>query len=117
MSGTYLGAEIVSDLRGTPYAGFGPAQWALEFIGSYGQIDGAHHKQWVLDQVARILHDTDVVVKKASWDAGANVRTFEYRISTGEPSASYLAWVAEQKRGDAEAGEEDDYDYDEGIAP
>jgi hypothetical protein len=28
---------------------------ALTFIEMYGGVDGAHHKQWVLDQVARAL--------------------------------------------------------------
>ena len=28
---------------------------AMEFISRYGYIDGGHHKQWVLDQVARVL--------------------------------------------------------------
>ena len=28
---------------------------ALELIGQYGGVDGSHHKDWVLDQVARIL--------------------------------------------------------------
>ncbi len=28
---------------------------ALDLIGSYGGTDGAHHKQWVLDQVVRVL--------------------------------------------------------------
>lgn len=28
---------------------------ALHFINEYGGIDGAHHKQWVLDQVVRVL--------------------------------------------------------------
>lgn len=28
---------------------------ATELIHRYGGIDGAHHKQWVLDQVMRIL--------------------------------------------------------------
>jgi hypothetical protein len=28
---------------------------ALEIIHLYGGIDGAHHKQWVLDQVVRAL--------------------------------------------------------------
>jgi hypothetical protein len=30
---------------------------ALELIYRYGDIDGDHHKQWVLDQVVRILSD------------------------------------------------------------
>jgi hypothetical protein len=28
---------------------------AVELIAQYGWIDGAHHKQWVLDQVLRAL--------------------------------------------------------------
>ena len=28
---------------------------ALDLILRYGGIDGAHHKQWVLDQVVRLL--------------------------------------------------------------
>lgn len=28
---------------------------AVELIGEYGYIDGGHHKQWLLDQVARVL--------------------------------------------------------------
>lgn len=32
---------------------------ALEVIAACGMVDGEHHKQWVLDQVARALADTD----------------------------------------------------------
>lgn len=28
---------------------------AIEFIAEWGTVDGAHHKQWVVDQVMRIL--------------------------------------------------------------
>jgi hypothetical protein len=28
---------------------------AMVLIECYGQIDGSHHKAWVLDQVARVL--------------------------------------------------------------
>lgn len=34
-------------------------QKALDFIFQYGGFDGSHHKQWVLDQVVRILTETD----------------------------------------------------------
>ena len=44
---------------------------ALDIIHCYGGIDGAHHKQWVLDQVVRAL--------------------------TGD---EYAAWVARQKDGE-----------------
>lgn len=32
-------------------------QDALDVIEQYGQIDGAHHKAWVIDQVVRALTD------------------------------------------------------------
>jgi hypothetical protein len=32
---------------------------ALNIIERYGQIDGSHHKTWVIDQVARILLGDD----------------------------------------------------------
>lgn len=95
----YLGEELVTDLTGTDYEGFTPTQWALEYIFRYGQIDGDHHKTWVLDQVARILCGTPVIVKKASWDLGA-AKQIEYRHDTAEkPSAKYVAWVASQTPG------------------
>ncbi len=34
-------------------------QEALYFIAKYGGFDGGHHKQWVLDQVVRILTKTE----------------------------------------------------------
>jgi len=30
---------------------------AVEMIENHGANDGGHHKQWVLDQLMRILHD------------------------------------------------------------
>ena len=32
---------------------------ALEFAWSYGQIDGNHHKMWVIDQMVRALCGSD----------------------------------------------------------
>ncbi len=43
----------------------------------YGQIDGAHHKMWVIDQIVRILtkNQYDAVIKVSNgdeyeWDVG-----------------------------------------------
>ena len=30
---------------------------SLRLLNEYGYVDGSHHKQWVLDQLARILAD------------------------------------------------------------
>lgn len=43
---------------------------AIEFIFEYGNIDGGHHKQWTLDQVARILAGDDYERLVASYKNG-----------------------------------------------
>lgn len=108
----YLGERVI-DVKETKYKDYSPQDWVIHYIESYGQIDGSHHKQWVMDQVVRILKGTPVIVRLAEWDNGLK----ELRVKTGEPSAEYLKWVEEMKGKFDE--EEDDYlyDYDEGIAP
>ena len=78
-------------------------EYATDYLSEYSYIDGSHHKQWLIDQVARILMGTPVNVVEASWDNGHK----ELRYSTGEPSKKYLDWIG------------DDIDNDEatGIAP
>jgi hypothetical protein len=104
----YLGEEIV-DIHKTEFAMFSQQDWALHWIQRYGGIDGAHHKDWVLDQVVRILNGTKVIVSLAKWSNGQE----EYRFRLSEPTKQYLDWVESTKCGDD--GEE--YGYDEGIAP
>jgi hypothetical protein len=60
---------------------------ALDLIIQYGGTDGSHHKQWVLDQVVRIL--------------------------VGDEE-SYEGWLEEYQ--DGESGPHT-YEWDEGIAP
>ena len=109
----YLGTELVTDLTNTPYAGYTSIQWALVFIESYGQIDGAHHKTWVIDQVTRILKGTPVVVNIARWENGQ----VEYRFHTGDVSPMYERWVIDMKGDYDEVNEEYEYSYDDGCAP
>ena len=106
----YLGETTVKQ-KDTPYSSYTPLDWAMKYIGNYGQIDGGHHKLWVLDQVARILMGTPILLKLAKWDNGQ----CEYRYDTGKPSKAYLDWVEDMK-GDIVDGE-DEYGYDKGIAP
>lgn len=108
----YLGETEIKSLVGTPYEGCGPTEWAMKFIEAYGQIDGSHHKQWVLDQVARILKGTPIDLVLAKWDNGQQ----EYRFSTGEPSQAYLDWVKEML-GEVDEDGQSEYGYDEGCAP
>lgn len=105
----YLG-EIILDIKDTEFKDYTNADWALYFIERYGGYDGAHHKDWVLDQAARCLKGTPVIIKQARWKNG----TKNWRINTDEPSKEYLDWVIEMK--DGEDGP-DTYSYEEGIAP
>ena len=105
----YLGETIVEQ-KDTKFKDYDRGAWAMYFLECYGGIDGAHHKDWVLDQMARAMKGTSIIIKLAKWSNGQQ----EYRISTGEPSEEYLAWVKEMCAG--EDGE-NTYSYDEGIAP
>ena len=100
----YLGKTIIPQSK-TPYKNLDRQGLSLEYAFRYGQIDGGHHKQWVIDQMTRILLGTPVIFSLAKWDDGEE----EYRIETGQPSKAYLDWVKKLKG--------DDYAYDEGIAP
>jgi hypothetical protein len=103
----YLG-EFDIDLTNTMYAAFTPVDWAMHWIERYGQIDGDHHKAWVLDQIARILKGTPVIVKEARWGNGLT----EFRPRLDEASDEYFTWVEEMK---GEDGEECDYSI--GVPP
>lgn len=108
----YLGESVINIEESDEYKDFTPADWAMVFIGKYGQIDGDHHKSWVLDQVARILKGTPVVLSLACWKDHKP----EWRVTLeDEPSAEYNTWVLEMK-GDIVDGEHE-YGYEEGIAP
>jgi len=100
----FLGEEVV-DPKGTPYEGYGPAEWAFTYLECYGGIDGSHHKQWVIDQCCRILKGTPITLTLAKWHDG----TEEYRFKTGVPSDAYKKWVQEAF--------DEGYDTDEGIPP
>ena len=84
----YLGEQRIP-VEETPFKDFKKEDWAMYFIEKYGQIDGDNHKAWLLDEIAKILHGTSVVVRLASWDNG----TQEYRVETGVPSKKYRDWV------------------------
>lgn len=112
MNTAYLGSTPVDVSTHHQFSGFTPTDWAMLFIEMYGQIDGGHHKAWVLDQVARILKGTPVLVELAQWSDGQQ----EYRFSVSpEVTPEYEKWVRQQL-GDY-IGDEYEYDYDEGIAP
>lgn len=108
----YLGQNVI-DVNDTPFKAYKPFDWAMYFIESYGSIDGAHHKQWVMDQVARIYNGTPVIIHVARWDDG----NLEYRVTLDEPTEAYENWVRSMLGEYDEENDEYEYDYDPGIAP
>jgi hypothetical protein len=108
----YLGETPVDVATDPAYAGWEPRDWALLYITRYGQIGGDHHKAWVLDQVARILQGTPVIVTEARWANGETER----RVRTGEPTENYTIWVEDMLGEDYGDGERE-YTYDVGIPP
>jgi len=115
MANNYNG-EVPFDIADTPFKDYTPADWAMHYIAAYGSIDGSHHKDWVLDQVARILKGTPVLVTQASWDSGADLQ-IEWRFETGESSDEYKHWVIDMLGAWDAENEEFEYSYDTGIAP
>lgn len=105
----YLG-ETDIEISKSKFALFSENDWAMLWIEKYGGIDGAHHKDWVLDQVARILKGTKVIVKVAKWDNGQE----EYRFTLDEPPKEYWEWVDQMKNG---KDGPNTYDYEFGISP
>ena len=100
----YLGTWTVNQYF-TEFKNFKINDWAMYFIVQYGGIDDAHHKDWVLDQVTRILKGTKIIVEIDAWDNGLT----EYRISTGKKSKYYQAYV--------KSIIDSNYEYNKGIAP
>jgi len=104
----YLGEEVLDSHQNTPYEKYTQLDWAMEYIETYGQIDGGHHKAWVLDQVAQILKGTPVILSLAKWSNGHS----EYRFKTGQLSEEYKQW-ANYMLGE----NQQEYEYYIGVAP
>ena len=107
----YLGETPVIIETHPVFSTYTPSDWAMLFIEKYAQIDGEHHKNWVLDTTSRILKGTPVGVTLARWSNGEQ----EYRFRLGNPSKSYLDW-REEMLGRDDTGEPQ-YSYEEGVAP
>lgn len=81
----------------------------LELFNQYGSIDGAHHKQWVIDQALRIITKCPERLVENVDEQG---RRYTYTV-LGE-SRAYNDFVARYEAGD---DGELSYEWDEGRAP
>lgn len=97
--------EVWPDLPEEPVAA------ALE-IAKTGAYDGAHHKQWVIDQMIRALTGCPVVSKtKKDWQGA------EYTYTGFGESEAYLQWCRDFQ-GTEMDGDEPMYGaWETGVAP
>lgn len=82
---------------------------ALQIAFQDSQIDGAHHKTWVIDQMVRALTGCPLVEKSA-----IDCRNQPYTYKGFGESELYKAFISKHNQG--EDGP-DTYDWDPGIAP
>lgn len=82
---------------------------ALDVAVRYGQIDGAHHKTWVIDQIVRVLTGCPEEEKTATDCHGT-----EYVYTALGESQEYKDLIADAC--DGEDGPET-YGWDTGIIP
>lgn len=108
----YMGERDIP-IEATEFRDFDRDHWVMWYLQQYGGIDGAHHKDWLLDQIARILTGAEITVRMAEWLKGGRYE-FELRVDVGEPTEEYHDWVKSVKAG--EDGPET-YGYSTGIAP
>lgn len=83
---------------------------ALEIAEESGQVDGGHHKMWVIDQMIRALTGCPLVEKTGIGSVSKEPFTYEVQ---GE-SAAYQEFVNRATFG--EDGPHT-YEWDTGIAP
>ena len=105
----YIG-ETKVDISKTKYSTYSPSDWVIHWIEMYSGIDGSHHKDWLTDQIARILKGTKVTLNIAKWENGNKEEIFNLE----EPPKEYWDWVSDMKDGEDGANT---YDYDFGVAP
>lgn len=109
----YLGTEDVDFALSTNES-------ISRLITVFGGIDGAHHKDWLLDQVMRLVHGGVLDVKRAKWENGHT----ELRYGDVTTTDAYWEWRHSLEVCDDENCEcHDDtsnhvcYPYDEGTPP
>ena len=105
----YLGEKIIPQ-ENTKFKDYQPFDWAMYFLECYGQIDGEHHKLWVMDQIAQIYNGAEVIIALAQWSNGCQ----EFRISLGKETEKYKKWKYNMQYGEEGSCT---YDYDAGSPP
>lgn len=81
----------------------------LDLICSFGGIDGAHHKQWLLDQIVRTITDCPLISKET-----LDIHQEPYLYEALGESEEYLSWVEKYQSGE---NGPNTYTWDTGVVP
>lgn len=111
----YLGSTSIDVTTDPRFKNWTTKDFAMEFITRYGQIDGEHHKSWVLDQVSRILLGSPIEANQRCWARPDESIITEVDFTVGS-SESYRKWRRGFVEYDSDDGSEID-DYECGTAP
>ena len=93
--------KIIENYRNVLFKKTKAIEKAIEYAQRYGQIDGAHHRLWVIDQMVRAL--LECPIKEDSQG-----ESFKY---------NKLIKDYEYKSDDGHYEEEKIYEWDLGVAP
>jgi hypothetical protein len=88
----YIG-ETVVDIKKTIYAHYEKHDWAMLWIEMHNEFYENSQKDWLTDQISRILQGNKIIMKEAKWKNGNN----ELRFTLAEPTEEYLKWSEEIK--------------------
>ena len=104
----YLG-ETVVDVNKTIYSHYEKHDWVMLWIEMYHEVYESSQKDWLIDQISRILKGNKIIMKEAMCENGNN----ELRFTLAEPTEEYLKWSEEIKDWEYEtAKHHEHYCYD-----
>jgi hypothetical protein len=83
-------SEEVVEIKDTPFKDYTIKEWTLYFIGEYGMDDGAHHKHWLLDQIAKINTGNKIIISLIKYTDRKDYYNIEIE---DEKTKEYLEWT------------------------
>ncbi len=86
---------------------------AIEYAHRFGQIDGAHHKQWVIDQMVRALLECPMIEETSEYKG----KPYKYEYQGESFKYKKLIKDYEYKSDEGHYEEEKIYEWDFGVAP
>lgn len=106
--------KIIENYRNVLFKKTIAIEKAIEYAHRYGQIGGAHHRLWVIDQMVRALLECPVLEETATDSGGI---PFKYTYQGESFKYNKLIKDYEYKSDDGHYEKEKIYEWDLGVAP